>query len=303
MLKLWRTASTWRTTLGLTASLVVAACSVVACSDDASSGNDGQGNGGNGEGKEPIYLYQVAVYTPNENFQYDLLRHTLDFNISVDDLKTAREFSAYTGIVVIDGHVIAGDSETPFTTKFRLNDDLSWTPIGEPLNFGRYFTADGDGLNFYFQSVRERHVFLPRRRPSACTGIDRWTIENNHRTPSCRPEPAGLNNTGNRTGVRTSWARHAVLPPHERRDRHAQRRVVDRGLIGDPRGARGDQCRARHAAGDARRGRHATSARRSTRTCALQEGPSCVVKVKADGTLDESFAPNDLRRGRVGSTA
>ncbi|HTV21238.1 MAG TPA: hypothetical protein VMG12_21275 [Polyangiaceae bacterium] len=253
---------------------------------------------------EPIYLYTVAVYAPDGTLQYSLLRHELNMAISVDDLATAREFPGYTGVAAIDGQVVTGDSETPFATRFSIGDDLSWTPVGERLNFGDYFSDDADGLNFYFQSIRgsDMYFFYGADRTSRVHwNTERWRIEGDHRDTAL-PTRAGwtLSSTGNRTGVRDyvgpvvqsynmsndatglvsdeSWL--AVYDP----DTHAERAVLEVPCPGIQQATKDEDGNLYFA----------TTFNQPTLALYNRAPKPCVVKLKADGTLDESFAPNDL---------
>lgn len=269
------------------------------------AGAPGEGGDAGKPSAPPVYLYNVAVYSPSGTLQYALLRSELDVDISARDLSKAREFPGYTGIAAIGGHVITGDSETPFASKWEIGDDLSWQQVGKKLNFSDYFTADADGLNFYFQSIRgsDMNFFYGADRTSRVHwNVDDWKIVADHRdTHLPTREGWNLNNTGNRTGVRDwvgpvlqtfnlaeaatglgadeSWI--AVYDPETQEER---------SVIEVP-------CPGLQQATQDEEGNVYVSTTFNVPTRALYgvAPASCVVKLNVDGSLDEDFGYNDLR--------
>lgn len=275
-------------------------------SKPAEGGSDGEGGAGAAPAADPAYLYTVAVYAPDGTLQYSLVRSELNVEIGVDDLAQAHEFPGYTGVAAIGGHVITGDSETPFATKWEIGEDLSWKQVGNKLNFADYFTGDADGLNFYFQSIRgsDMYFFYGADRTSRVHwNIDGWKIVGDHQDTNLPTPPAGwsLGSTGNRTGVRDfvgpvlqtfnmsedetglgsdkSWI--ALYDP----ETHEEKDVIDVPCPGLQQSTLDEEGNAYVS----------TTFNMPTRALYGVEPASCVVKVKPDGTLDEAFGYNDLR--------
>lgn len=259
-----------------------------------------------GPAADPVYLYQIAVYGPDETLQYDVLRRTVDFNITVDDLKKAREFPGYTGIASIGGHVIAGDSESPFATKYKIGADLSWTQVGEKLNFGDYFMDDTDGLNFYFQSIRGKDMYFfygSDRTSRLHWDVEAWKIIAPHEDTKLPLAANGLTlgNMGNRTGVR-DFVGPVVWPftmTNEDGNKFSDKSWlgvydptthVEKGVIEVP--CPGIQQSTKDESGNLY---FSTTGYDPTAALYGDAPASCVVKVKPDGTLDTTFPANDLK--------
>jgi hypothetical protein len=179
--------------------------------DDGAAG-DSSTAGAEGEptpGDEAVYLYAVAAAGDGENGSlYALLRNDIDVDISVADFaaENAREFDAYSGIAAIDGHVIVGLSNAPVAKKFAVNDAFEWSQVGSDLHFDDYFESDVDGLNFYFQAIQGKDMFLHYGADRAFRkhwDIRDWKLLEDLEETNL-PVRAGwlLFSTGNRTGMR-----------------------------------------------------------------------------------------------------
>lgn len=178
---------------------------------------------------DPIYLITVATPGTGEDdlgSLYGLLRHEIDLEVSRDDLaaEKAKEFEAYTGMSVIGGEVVIGESTRPFAKKFVISDDFVWTQVGDPkeLDFTDYVVDAVDGLNFYYQAINGTDMLL-------FYGSDRawrkhWNTEDwakkEEYTDSGELPLGGdgwtLGSTGNRTGIR-DW-QGAILQTFVLRD-------------------------------------------------------------------------------------
>lgn len=310
---LYRNNKTWKMGLLLSAALLA-----VACGDDESDGEpiDGDGDGdeqkpGDGDGDDtpeldPVYLLKTTVYPPEGAEEYVLARHDLDFDITVEDLKKATKFAGYTGVKVIDGKVIVADSETPFATKYDIDNALKWKKLGDPLNFSKYFTGDADGLNFYFQTIRGNDVYLfygSERTSRAHWNVADWKILGSYEDTDL-PVRAGyaLANPGNRTGVR-DWKSGMMQSYYYYKDdgTYATDRSTsylalydadtheEKEIIEVPCPAVEQQTI------DEEGNVYFTSAYDHSLAKLYGKGPAaCVVKVSADGVVDDKFGFNDL---------
>lgn len=203
--------------------MVLALCALlggVGCGDDEESKADA-GDGGHhesdaGDGK-PIYLITVGFPGTGEDdlgSLYGLLRNEIDLDVSRNDLaaERAKEFEAYTGVAVVGGEVVIGESTRPFAKKFQVSDDFRWTQVGTPaqLDFTDYVVDAVDGLNFYFQAIRGTDMLL-------FYGADRtwrkhwntadWRLGEEHTDSGDLPlggDGWALGSTGNRTDMR-NW--------------------------------------------------------------------------------------------------
>src|SRR5262245_58211867 len=112
------------------------------CGDDADAPSGGgepdagetAGDAGERE-SDAAYLYTLKVYGQDSTLQYAVVRDSIDFDITVQDLEQAREFAGYAGVSAIGGQVVVGDQETPFASRFDIAADLSWKQVGDKLNF------------------------------------------------------------------------------------------------------------------------------------------------------------------------
>ncbi|MET0283802.1 MAG: hypothetical protein ABW352_05010 [Polyangiales bacterium] len=157
--------------------------------------------------QKAVYAFTVGAATPDGAFQYVVLRDKLDFNFTLADLRGGKEFGGYAGIAGIGGHIIVGDAETPFATKWKIEENLTWTEVGQKLNFSNYITEDGDGLNFFFQAIKGSDMFLyygPDRTSRVHWNVDEWKILGEYKDTKLPVPPEGftLGSNGNRGGIR-----------------------------------------------------------------------------------------------------
>ncbi len=282
--------------LGAVVALTLAS---LGCSSDPSPAEPG------GSGTEPLYLRQVAVYGPDETLNYVMLSHELDFNVDAARLDAAREFPGYTGVAPIGGAVMAADGTAPFIRKYDVSDDLVWSEVGE-LNFGLYPMDEGNYMNFYFQSIKdEKSVYFyygADKTGRAVWSPEEWKILGSHEDTDLPTPAAGweLQNGGNRTGMRdyTGPVVQAFAQWREETNgytdsswlavydatTHAEKDVLEvpcPGLQQTTRDERGDL--------------YFSTTFNLPIAVLYGAGPApCVVKVKANGTLDQTFASNDL---------
>lgn len=271
------------------------------CSDD-----DGAPSGPSGSGTEPVYALQTAIYgADGETLNYVLLSHELQLNVTNDDLKTAREVPGYTGVLGIGGLLYAADGSAPFIRRYEISDELVWTQTGE-LNFGAYPMDEYNFMNFYFQSIKNEddiYFYYGADKTSRVHwSVSDWKIVKAHEDTNLPTPEAGwvLMNGGNRTGIR-DFDDAVVQPFHQYREEtetvtdeswlavydpktHAEKRVLE------------VPCPGIQQATKAENGDLYFSTTFNLPTAALYgvSPAPCVVRVKANGTLDTSFAPNDL---------
>jgi hypothetical protein len=275
---------------------------------DAGAGDTGDTGDAGDADEEPIYLMTTSVTDIDGNATlYALLRRELDLDISTDDLtaEKARPFAGYSGIAAIDGQVVVGDSKTPFATKFDVGDDLKWTQVGGKLNFSDYVSDDQDGLNFYFQAIRgaDMYFFYGADRTSRLHwNTKAWKLEEAYEDTHL-PSRKGwtLGSTGNRTGVRDFkgpvvqtfnlsndetdlGAEQSWIAVYDE-ETHEEKSVIEVPCPGLQQTTMDEE------------GRLYVSTTFNMPTLALygKEPASCVVRLNADGTLDEAFGENDLR--------
>jgi hypothetical protein len=274
-------------------------------------GSGGQGRAGEGGGGEkeedPIYLFNIGLSDIDGNFtNYALLRNELNLEISADDLtkEKAYPFPGYSGIAVIDGHVIVGESSRPFAKKFDVSDDFVWTQVGNDLNFSDYVNNDTDGLNFYFQAIRGTDMYLffgADRSSRKLWSVADWKLKDEY-TDTELPNRAGwtLGSTGNRTSMRdwqgpifqsfSLWNDETGIGADESyiavydQETHAEKSVIDVPCPGLQQQTIDEE------------GRVYFSTTFNTPVLGLYgEQPfSCVVRLNSDGTLDEEFGTNDM---------
>lgn len=300
---------------------------IVACSgngeeDDGSTGGGkatggrtggeagGKGDGGAG-GEEsdgdPIYLFTIGLADiEGASTAYALLRNELDLQISADDLtkEKAYPFPGYTGIAVIGGQVVVGESSRPFAKKFEVTDDFKWKQVGGELNFGDYVNDDTDGLNFYFQAIRGSDMYLfygADRSSRKHWNTSEWKLKEEY-TDTKLPTRSGwsLGSTGNRSGMRdwegpifqtfnlsndetyvgadSSWIAVYDEKTHKEKD------VIEVPCPGLAQQTKDEQGRVYFA----------TTFNSPVLGLYGEQPFSCVVRLNADGTLDEDFGTNDL---------
>jgi hypothetical protein len=266
--------------------------------------SDAGGDDADSSDKDRVYLYKVNVYHPDGTSAYALLRDTIDFEITVDDLDTAREFPGYTGMGVFSGDVVSADSESPFATKWRITEDRQWEQVGEPLNFGQYFMSESDGLNFHWQAVRGDDVYLfygAERTSRAHWNVKDWRILDAYEDTNL-PTKAGyeLGNPGNRSNLRdfkgavvwpftlendeTGAAPKSYLAVYDP-DTHAESAVIE------------SSCPRIQQATKDEEGNLYFSTFSNDPSFAFygDAAANCVVKVTPDGELDETFGNQDFR--------
>lgn len=278
---------------------------------DASRGTADAGQGSTGSADagpqaKPVYMIQTAIYSPDTTLNYVTLSNKFDLSISPERLDTAREFAGYTGVEAIDGVVYAADGSAPFIRKYQINEDLSWKELGK-LNFSNYPMDEFNYMNFYFQAIKDPenvYFFYGTDKTSRVHWNPKtWKIIGAHTDTKMPKPPAGwvINNGGNRTGIRNY--RGPVVQPfntyNEETDTYGdkswlavydERSHEEKALIEVP-------CPGMMQGTMDENGDMYFSTTYSFPTAALYgKGPApCIVKVKHDGTLDKSFAANDLK--------
>lgn len=192
--------------------------------DGGEHGDGATADGGEGE---PIYLITVGVPGTGEDdlgSLYGLLRNEIDFDVTREDFadEKAKEFEAYTGMAVIDGEVVIGESTRPYAKKFQVSDDFEWTQVGTQLDFTDYVVDAVDGLNFYYQAIRGTDMLLfygaDRSWRKHWNAAD-WKLEDEYTDSDDLPlggDGWTLGSTGNRTGLR-DW-QGAILQTFVMRD-------------------------------------------------------------------------------------
>jgi hypothetical protein len=275
---------------------------------DAGGNGRPEGDGGGDAGApepDPVYLIQLAIYGADETLNYVLADDELDFDIDTQRLKSAREFAGYTGIAAIGGYVVAADGAAPFINKYEILDDLSWKDAGR-LNFSAYPMDENNYMNFYFQSIKDDdnvYFYYGTDKTSRVHwSVKDWKIVKAHQDTNLPTPEAGwlLQNGGNRTAIQgyeeavvqpffianeetgrftdSSWL--AVYDPQT----HEEKDVIEVPCPGIQQVTRDEE------------GNLYFSTTFNLPTLALYgKSPApCIVKVKPNGTLDDSFAPNDL---------
>jgi hypothetical protein len=260
-------------------------------------------------GSAPVYLYRLHVYHADGATAYTLLRNSIDPNVTVDDLKTAKEFPGYTGMAVIGGNVITGDSESPFTTKWRITEKLEWEQVGQPLNFGQYFMADENGLNFHWQAIRGNDLLLfygAERTSRVLWNVADWKIIGNYQDTKL-PKAAGwtLYNPGNRAQVRDFAG--PVVWPFEYSDDVSERAEKSYLAVYDP-ATQAEKailevpCPRLQQTTKDENGNLYFSTHGNDPSFAIygQAAPNCVVRVNTQGAVDEAFGRPDFRQATGG---
>lgn len=260
---------------------------------------DQDGQGGQG-GKEPVYLTAITVWTQDRSFQYAKLSHELDLNFTAEDLRKAREFEGGASFAVQDGYLLVGSEESPLVTKFEITDDLEWKQVGEPLNFGDYPDV---ATNYYHIDKGNDQLFFYGSDQIARVRyqVDKWAIAGDYED-SKLPEREGwkLANAGNRT--RVSNFKDAVVwpfvfsPPEEKEyeERAESYLAVYDGKSFEETSVLKPSCPALQQATLDEDGNFyfSTTWHDPLFSRYGQQRPNCVVKIKADGTLDETFGDN-----------
>jgi hypothetical protein len=290
---------TFKNTLG-TAFCVGALAAAAGCGNTTTPATNGVGTT-----NEPVYLIQTAIYAPDETFNYTVLGHTLDFNIDLARLDTARQFPGYTGIEAIGGTVYAADGAAPFIRKYQVNDDLSWKELGK-LNFSAYPMDTNNYMNFYFQSIKDDdsvYFYYGADKTSRVRwSMKDWKIVEALQDTKLPTPPAGwvLINTGNRTGIRDYKGAvvQAFTQYNEETDSNSDKSWL---AVYDPtthveKDVLEVDCPGMQQSTHDEDGNMYFGTTFSFPTKKLYgKGPApCVIKVKPDGTIDTSFAPNDM---------
>jgi hypothetical protein len=122
----------------------VSSGSVVAAGADAGAAGGG----------EPLYALSYVVWSDDGPTGYVALSHTLE--PSPESLANAREFPGYISMQAVDGQLLVAHAEEPSISRFSLLDDLSWE-LTDTLSFGN-FGLSGDAAGFYQQYGLDAHT-------------------------------------------------------------------------------------------------------------------------------------------------
>ncbi|MET0342362.1 MAG: hypothetical protein ABW252_15265 [Polyangiales bacterium] len=250
-----------------------------------------------------IYEITTAVYRPDGMDVYVNLSNGVDFNKV--DLTKAKQFPAYTGIEVIGGAIFAADGSGPTLTKYEISDALEWKEVGK-LDFSAYPLDTDNYLNFYFQAIKDANsVYLFNGKDKTSRVV--WNpatlkIVGQFDDTAIPPAANGetINNGGNRTGIRDyvgpvvkafsksigddgvapkSWL--AVYDPAT----YKERAVIEIPCPDLNQGTKDEEGNI-----------YFSSTRNASLDALYKTGPAtCVVKVKADGTLDTAFGNKDWK--------
>lgn len=273
------------------------------------SGNSSAGTGGDGvgddddDGESPLYITVVRVWgTDGSALQYAKVGSEIDLDFSEDDYDDAFELGGYSGITIQDGHVLIGDQETPFVYKYAISDDFEWEEVDEPLNLTDYYTESGDGFNDYFQAKKGNDQFFfygPERTARLHFKVEEWAYADHYEDTNLPTrEDWTLYNAGNRTGVKgfkdaIVWP--FVLEPNDGIEGipESYLAVYDGETFAETALIQPSCAELQQATMDENGNLYFSTTRRSPLPglYGLSE-PNCIVKVKPDGTVDESFGEN-----------
>jgi hypothetical protein len=177
----------------------------------SSGATAGDGSAGEGPGDAKAqYLFQIGIAGDADNGGlYLMIQDEINLNVKVKDLENANalEFEPYTGVAAIDGHVIIGQSNAPIGRKFAVSETGEFEQVGDDLRFDDYFTSAVDGLNFYHQAIKGTDMFLHYGSDRAFRkhwNVREWKLLEDLETTALPTPEVGwtLYSTGNRTGMR-----------------------------------------------------------------------------------------------------
>lgn len=299
----------WRSALAFSALLALAACGDDEKNDTDGTTGDGDGDGANvgdaGSEPNPVYMIQTRIYGADETTSYVVLKDKLELNIDVGGLGTARQYPGYAGAVASGGTVYVGEGQAPFVRKYEIGKDLSWTETGN-LNFEAYPMDEWNFLNPYFQSFKDSdNVYFyygSQKTSRVLWSMKDWSIKADL-TDTTVPAPAegwSISNGGNRTGI-MDYAGPVVTPfVHQNNETygfgpkswlavydevtHKEKSLIEIDCPGLSQVTK-DESGNLYVA---------TTYNPPIEKLYNLGNASCVVKLKADGTLDTSFAPNDM---------
>lgn len=259
--------------------------------------------------EKPAYLFHTAVFKKeSEGGGVDVHVNLIDaLDFSKINLTEAKVFPGYAGVAAIGGKVLVGDGRKPFVYQFDITSDLKLKETAK-IDFSAYPVDEWNYMNFYFHSFKDASAVY-YFYGEAKTGHVVWDptaakIVADVKATKIPPAPAGrfMNNYGNRTGnigfagpvvqpfglTDEDWTDYgekswlAVYDPQT----HAEKSVIEvpcPGLQQVTKDEKGDLY-------------FSTTYNVPTKALYKQAPASCVVKVKADGTLDSAFGRQDLTR-------
>jgi hypothetical protein len=245
----------------------------------------------------PVYALQTMVSTDDSVTSYVSLSRTLD--LEGTSLAGAREFPGYAFITVVGGKLLVSDGERPTITRYEITADLGWRELDTVSFANQGVTGGAAGF--------ERHWFLDETTAYVTLDVTKRVIWNptdmlirgvmEDSALELTRDGLQLDATFNRQPRRLAGP---VLKPFYYRDAdwfkfgpttpiavydpvsHVERAIVD------------VPCPALEVPSQDEAGNTYFSAWTYGPTLGLYgEGPAlCVRRLKADGTLDEEWAPD-----------
>lgn len=278
-------------------------------SGSAGSGSGEISGGGDADGSAPQYLFGMAVAGDGDNGSlYLMIQNEIDLDVKIADIPAANaiEFEPYTGFAAIDGHVIVGQSNAPIAKKFAVASNGDFEQVGADLHFDDYFTSAVDGLNFYFQAIRGTDMFLHYGSDRAFRkhwNVRDWTLKDDMEATALPTPPVGwsLYSTGNRTGMR-DW-KGAIFQTFNMAD-DATSLAADSSWIAvyeadtfQETGVHEIPCPSleQQSMDEAGNVYVSTTFNLPTRALYGVAPPSCIVRLRPDGSLDEDWGNKNLR--------
>jgi hypothetical protein len=252
----------------------------------------------------PLYAMMTQVYRLDDRSVFVSLSNTLD--ITGVSLPTTREWNGVANLAAVGGRLLISDGEKPQITEFTITPDLRWQE-GRTVSFASYPLTDN--ANFYYQFLLDDHTaYLPydatKRIIWDPTAMEiRGTMEDT----SLALEVGGLQLEagGNRNSVRydglvlqaffyhdKDWFDHGTRSHIVGYDpkTHKESKVIDAPCAGLSIATRDEQGNTYFS----------TWGYLPTRALYRLGPPPCVVRIKADITLDPTFTTDltNLTGGR-----
>jgi hypothetical protein len=96
---------------------------------------------------EPVYALLYVVWSDDGPTGYVALSHSLE--MSDEAFRNAREFPGYATLAAVNGQLLVAEAEEPTITRYSVTDELTWQD-GDTLSFANYGLAE-DAAGFYRQ--------------------------------------------------------------------------------------------------------------------------------------------------------
>lgn len=254
-----------------------------------------------------IYAYGLEIPDPDGN---RLFYTAITNSPSLGSIKkeSLRMFAPYSGFQVVDGFLFVGDGAGPFVTKFRITDQLGYEEVAK-INFSQFPLSNEEALNFYYANFKsgstvyhhygEDKSFRIVWDPAAAKIV---TSKTDTKLPAPTATTA-LNATGNRTGIK--WFKGPVMQAFNQKILATEGQgpesyiaVYDEVTHDEKSVVTISNCPGLEQATMDEDGNVYFGTTFGIAIDALyKKGPApCVVRMKADGTLDPTFEQTDLTK-------